>query len=159
MKERKHYALLKETILTCHNRIKNLSPLLSTHRTTQTHQLVTCRIDGRKSRIRGKVVKNKNNENEELPWGPTMKFVNSDDTNHRRKPAPAMSDCGPDPKSLLKRTHSAPEVPSDKKIWQFLTSSVSAFQLLLKFPPPQIQVLGLLVDLKTNRDETDPNLP
>ena len=159
MKERKHYLLLKETILTCHNRIKNLRPLLSTHRTTQTHQLVTCCIDGRNSRIRGKVVQNKNKENEEPPWGATMKFLNSDDTNQRRKPAPAMPDCGPDPKSLLKLTHSAPEAPSDEKFWHFLTSSVSAFQLLLKCPPPQNQVLGLLVDLKTNRDETDPNLP
>ena len=36
-KEIKHYLLEKETIITRHNRLKNLRPLLSTHRTTQTH--------------------------------------------------------------------------------------------------------------------------
>ena len=43
-------------ILTRHNGVKNLRPLLSLDRTTQTHQLVTCRINGRNSRIGGKVV-------------------------------------------------------------------------------------------------------
>ena len=46
----------EKAILIRHNRLKNLLPLLSTHRKTQTHQLVTCRIDGRNSEIRGKVV-------------------------------------------------------------------------------------------------------
>ena len=55
-KERKHYLLLKETKLTRHNRVKNLRPFLSTHRSTQTNYLVTCRFDGRDSRIRGQMV-------------------------------------------------------------------------------------------------------
>ena len=46
----------EKAILTRHNRLKKLRPLLSTHRTSQTHQLVTCRIDGCNSRISGKVV-------------------------------------------------------------------------------------------------------
>ena len=74
------------------------------------------------------------------------------DTNHRRKPAPAMSDCGHDPRSQLKLTYSAPKVPGDEKFWHSLISSVSAFQLPSRCPPPQIQLLGLLLDLK-NRTE------
>ena len=74
------------------------------------------------------------------------------DTNHRRKPAPAMSDCGHDPRSQLKLMYSAPKVPGDEKFWHSLTSSVSAFQLPSRCPPPQIQLLGLLLDLK-NRTE------
>ena len=88
-----------------------------------------------------------------------MKFLNLNDTYHRRKPAPAVPDCGPDPKSLLTLTHSALKAPSDEKSWHSSTSSVSVLQPLLNCPPLQMQLLGLLLDLKTNRDETDPNLP
>ena len=88
-----------------------------------------------------------------------MKFLNLNDTNYRRKPAQVMPDCGPEPKSLLKLTHSAPEALGDEKFWHCVISSVFSFQLLLRCPPLQIQLLGLLLDLKTNRDETDPNLP
>ena len=55
-KERKHSVLLKEVILTGNNWVQNLRPLLSTNRTAQTNKLVTCRIDGRDSRINGKMV-------------------------------------------------------------------------------------------------------
>ena len=73
------------------------------------------------------------------------------DTNHRRKPAPAMPDCGHDLRSQLKLTYSAPKVPGDAKFWHFLTSSVPALKLLSKCPPPQIQLLGLLLDLNTEQ--------
>ena len=88
-----------------------------------------------------------------------MKFLNLNDTYHHRKPAPTKFDCGLVPKSLLTLTHSALKAPSDKKSWHYLTSSVSLFQPLLKCPPLQMQLLGLALDLKTNRDGTDPNLP
>ena len=55
-KERKHYVLVEKLILTRHNDVKKLRPLLSTNRPTQADQLVTCRLDGRDSRIGGKVV-------------------------------------------------------------------------------------------------------
>ena len=69
-----------------------------------------------------------------------------------------MLDCGLDPKSLLMLKHFALEALSDEKFWHFLISSVSVFQPLSKCPPLQIQLLGLLSDLKPNRDETDLNL-
>ena len=81
------------------------------------------------------------------------------DTNHRRKPAPTMPNYGPDPKSLPKLTHSAPKVPSDENFWHSLTSSVSAFQLPSRCPSPQIQLLGLLVNLKTEQRWDWSNLP
>ena len=56
------YCAVGKIILIRHNGVKNSRPLLSTDRTTQTHQLVTCRINGRNSRIRGKVVYNKTTE-------------------------------------------------------------------------------------------------
>ena len=100
-----------------------------------------------------------NNENEEPPWDATMKFLNLNDTNHRRKPAQVMPDCGPGPRSLLKLTQSAPEAPGDEKFRHYVIYSVFSFQLLLRCPPLQIQLLGSLLELKTNRDETGPNLP
>ena len=55
-KERKHYVLMREAILTRHYGVENLGPLLSTNRMTQTHELVTCGINRRNSRIGGKLV-------------------------------------------------------------------------------------------------------
>ena len=81
------------------------------------------------------------------------------DTYHRRKPAPAMPDCGHDPRSQLKPTHSEPKVSGDAKFWHSLTSSVHALQLPSKCPPPQIQLLGLLLDLKIQQRWDWPNLP
>ena len=45
-----------KVILTRHNGVKKLRPLLNTNRQTQADQLMTCRVDGRDSRIRGEVV-------------------------------------------------------------------------------------------------------
>ena len=46
----------KKQTLTRHNGVKKLRPRHSTNRMIQTEQLVTCRVDGRDSRIGGKVV-------------------------------------------------------------------------------------------------------
>ena len=87
-----------------------------------------------------------------------MKFLNSNATYHRRKPAPVMFDYGRDPKILLRLTHFGQEVQNEEIFWHFSISSVSLFQPLLKCPALQIHLLGLLLDLEMNRDETDLNL-
>ena len=63
-----------------------------------------------------------------------MKFLNLNDTYHRRKPAPTKLDCGLDPKSLLTLTHFPLKAPNDKKFWHCVISSVSSFQLLSECP-------------------------
>ena len=94
-----------------------------------------------------------------MPWNATKEILISTDTYHRRKPAPAELDCGLDSKSLLTLTHFALKAPSDEKSWHSLISSVCVFQPLSKCPLFQMQLLGLLLGLETNRDEIDPNLP
>ena len=61
-RERKQYMTMKQVILTRHNGVKELCPLLSTHRTTKGEQLVTCRVVGRTRRTGGKKFKTKTTE-------------------------------------------------------------------------------------------------
>ena len=50
------------------------------------------------------------------------------DTNNRRKPAPAMPDWGPDPKSLLTLTHSTPKLPGAS--WCLFPARVGIFSFV-----------------------------
>ena len=109
-----------------------------------------CQQDWRESGLK------QTNGIEEPSWSATMKFLNTNDTYHRRKLAPTAFDCGHDPKSLLMLTHFALEATNDKRFWHFVIFSVSSFQPLLKFAPHQNQLQGLLSALKNNRDDNRP---
>ena len=97
-----------------------------------------------------------NNEIEEPLWSATMNFCNSNDLYHRRKLAPLTFDCSDDPKSLLRLMHFALEALNNEIFWHLLTFSVSSFQPPFKCPPLQNKLLGLLSDLKNNRDDNRP---
>ena len=56
----------KQVILTCHYGVKNMCPLLSTNRTAKGDRLVTCRVDGRNTRIGWKWSKTNQNKTREL---------------------------------------------------------------------------------------------
>ena len=92
------------------------------------------------------------NGTDEPPWDATMKIFNSTAEYHCQKPPPVVFDYGRDTKSLLRLTHFVQEVQNDERFCPFSISLVSLLQLLLKCPPLQIQLLGLPLDLKKNRE-------